>query len=102
MQTRAAHLSNSRQTWQTTRAIYIGLDSTTLIMCRRYDWDWLLSHIDPETQTSLIDVGKSLLKKFAWLMRDIEKNALRPGTLNLGVDGTSDNISRSEKPGHGT
>src|SRR5437879_8336500 len=66
-------------------------------MRRRHNRDWLLRHVDPKPQARLINMRKALLNELRRLVRDIQKHALRAGTLDLGVDRTCHDVARRER-----
>src|SRR2546430_8461651 len=63
----------------------------------RHDWNRLLRHVDPKTQTGLVNIWEPIAQEFHWFVGDIKKNALRPGAFDLGVNRSSHNIPRCER-----
>src|SRR5438876_6215429 len=97
MQSSATNFSNCEQTRQTGRAVHISPNSTALIMRRRHNRNWLLRHVDPETQAGLVNVWEPLPQKFDWLVRDIEKRARCAGACDLSIDRARDDVPRRQR-----
>src|SRR5437773_5493298 len=97
MQTGTGHFANGVQTAQAARPVYVGLDSTALIMRRRHDRNRLLAHVDPKLQTGFKNVRKTFTQERLGLVRDIQIDALRTAALDLGVDRPRHHITRSER-----
>src|SRR5260370_17309972 len=98
MQSGATYFANCIQAWQTCRAVHVRLDSATLIMRRRHNRDRLLRHVDAEAHTRLVNIRKALTQKLHRFVRDIEKDALGAGALDLSADSSPHNIPPPHPP----
>src|SRR2546421_4359286 len=93
MQAGASDFTNGIQAGQISRAVYVGLNSAALIMRRRHYRNRLLGHVDSKAQTSLENIRESFAQEFYRLVGDIEEEAMRARTLELGLDGSCDKVT---------
>ena len=66
-------------------------------MRRRNHGNGLLRDVDAEPQTRLINVRETIVNELRPFVRDVQKGALRPRPLDLGVDSARDNVSRRQR-----
>src|SRR4029077_20316333 len=98
VQTGASHFADGKKPPQSRGAINICTNTSTLIMSGGNDRNRLDCDINPETQTALINVRKTLLNEVCRFPSDIEIHAGRTGTLHFCIDGPSDNVAGRQSP----
>src|SRR5436190_9971060 len=97
MQTVAGYLADRIKAQQRCRAVHVRFDTATLIVRGGHNWDRLFRHIDPETQACLVNVRETLLQELGRMVRDIEKDTLRTGALDLRINCTRHDIPGRER-----